>query len=91
VYVIRPRVDRPQTPIPVIAVALGFLLDDLALLRRQQNDIVFQAFATPLFETWLRELLAMTPPAPATLISLKVSSIYGPRDEVGYRIVRVHR
>ncbi|MCH8044052.1 MAG: hypothetical protein IID44_10090 [Planctomycetes bacterium] len=62
-----------------------------SLLRRQQQDSVFQAFPPPLRQPRLRFLRAFTSPSPAALIALEVTAVHSPGDEEGDRLIQVHR
>ncbi|MCH8923027.1 MAG: hypothetical protein IIA67_07760 [Planctomycetes bacterium] len=88
---IRTSADCPQVPAPVIAMSPTLPFGDRALLRRQQQDVVFQSFPSPLSQSRLRLLVAFTSPSPAALVALKVTAVYSPGNEERNRFVRVHR
>lgn len=54
VDMISSSVDLPQPPAAVITMTLAFLFDNRTLFRREEDDIVLQAFLTPFGEQWLR-------------------------------------
>jgi hypothetical protein len=80
---IRSRFDGPQTPASMIAVFLALRFHNRALFQRQQDDIVFQSFPTPLRQSGLRRLIALSPSSPATLITLQMRAVHSPRNEEG--------
>jgi hypothetical protein len=82
---------RPQFPPANFAMTFNFLFDDRLLRVIEKLDGMFPSVASPVSKFRLRQLFAFTPSSPTADVTLQKSSINRPCDEIGKRIVVIHR
>jgi hypothetical protein len=85
--VICARVDRPQLPTAMLAMATAFVLHNSPLVLRQEQDLVFQSFQSPFCQARLRQLIPFPAFSPTALVALEVRPVNRPSNEEGNRVI----
>jgi hypothetical protein len=81
--VVAAAIDSVQRPAAKFAVSSYGVVNFFALGVGEQYHRVGKALSAPVFQQWLRQLVASVPFRPTALVSGEKSAVAGPRDEVG--------
>jgi hypothetical protein len=87
--VIRARVGNPWFPTTSAAMVFNFAFHNMTELVVQQDDIVIEPIAMPLFKKWLRRKFPGASFTPPTHIALQERPVDSPGYEIADRFVIV--